>query len=535
MGHPDNPTMTIAAIILYLLLLSHQTVSEEQVQRYVIGETGDDTTLQCLDQPVNMSSVLYHWKKDGTVVPTQNPSNPSERLSILNNGSLRISGLLYNDVGLYTCECQTKNGSSSWQTHSNIQLKIADGPTSISLDIRPATLLKNGTLFVNKSSNVYFLCSSESHPSQNLTWTVENLAQDNPDRASGNKSALEFSISEIQPQDQGMYTCTSQNPLSMTTVNKSQELLVYYAPERHPECSWEVGNKPSDVLFICTWYGGYPVPILYWHEVYEKSVIAKGPTINSTFKETERLEILVNRHILHDKEEVKCTGHHVTGVENSCSFNLEIPFPLGNPLVTALEGSTVTLSCSETNALPPAKTVWKKMDDVINNTMKYIVSEKRPIYKLTIINVTKDDAGIYYCYSENPLGARELEVILNVKTSAGNGGAVVGVFISILVMMTGIVVGVTVYSKRDRICIGLGFSRLDDDRGDILSLVDSDEEDIFSDSVRQLPPLTNGHATTLVEIHRIPSINHEDNADSTEHTGQAHPDQTEAAHQSADG
>jgi len=64
------------------------------------------------------------------------------------------------------------------------------------------------------------------------------------------------------------------------------------------------------------------VPILHWHEVYEKSVIAKGPTINFTSKETERLEILVNRHILHDKEEVKCTGLHVTGVEKSCSFNL---------------------------------------------------------------------------------------------------------------------------------------------------------------------------------------------------------------------
>lgn len=104
---------------------------------------------------------------------------------------------------------------------------ISGGPTSISLHIGPATLLKNGTLFVNESSDVNFNCSSESYPSQNLTWTVENLAQDNPDRASGSKSALEFSISKIQPKDQGMYTCTSQNTLSMTTVNKSQELLVY--------------------------------------------------------------------------------------------------------------------------------------------------------------------------------------------------------------------------------------------------------------------------------------------------------------------
>ncbi|XP_067263940.1 V-set and immunoglobulin domain-containing protein 10 isoform X2 [Chanodichthys erythropterus] len=531
MGRPDNPTMTKSTILLYLLLLSHQTVSEEQQD--VIGEKGENTTLQCHDQPSNASSVLCHWKKDGVIVATQNPSKPSEHLSILNNGSLRISGLQYMDEGLYTCECQIKD-DSSWQTHSNIKLQVADGPTSVSLDIRPATLLKNGTLYVNKSADVYFNCSSVSRPSQNLTWTVENLAQDNHDKASGSGSTLEFFINRIQPQDQGMYTCTSQNTLSMRTVNKSQELLVYYAPERHPECSWEVAKEPSDVLLICTWSEGYPAPTLSWHEVLEKSVIAKGPTINITSQGTERLEIHVNRFILHEKEEVKCTGHHVTGVEKSCSINLEMPYPTGDPLVAALEGSTITLRCTETNSLPSAKTVWKKMDEIINNTSKYNVSKNGPTYKLTIVNVTKDDEGVYYCYSENPLGARELEVILTVRTSAGNGGAIVGIFVSILVMMIGISVGVTVYTKRDRICIGLGFSHLDDDRGDVLSLVDSDEEEIFHDSVPQLPPLTNGHATTLVEIHRIPYNDHDDNADSTEHTDQTHPDQTEAEHQSAD-
>jgi len=113
-------TVTALKHIVCVLL---PVVSEEQV--YVIGQKGENTTLQCLDHPVNMSSVLFHWKKDGAVVATQDPSNPSEHLSILNNGSLRISGLLYIDEGLYTCECQTSNPSSSWQTHSNVQLKIA--------------------------------------------------------------------------------------------------------------------------------------------------------------------------------------------------------------------------------------------------------------------------------------------------------------------------------------------------------------------------------------------------------------------------
>lgn len=94
------------------------------------------------------------------------------------------------------------------------------------------------------------------------------------------------------------------------------------APERHPECSWEPGNGPSDFVFICTWQGGYPAPTLEWHEVYKPSVIAKGPTINSTSQETERLEVHVNRFILEDKEEVKCIGNHVSGLRNSCSFAL---------------------------------------------------------------------------------------------------------------------------------------------------------------------------------------------------------------------
>uniref|UniRef100_A0A8C2I0G0 V-set and immunoglobulin domain containing 10 n=1 Tax=Cyprinus carpio TaxID=7962 RepID=A0A8C2I0G0_CYPCA len=529
MGYPDNPKMVISAVVLYLLLLSHQTVSEEQVQRFIIREKGENAVLQCLDQPVNASSLLYRWKKDGTVVAAPNPLKPSEHLSISNNGSLWISGLQSTDEGQYECESQTTN-DSSWQTLSNTLLRLSEGPTSVSLAVKPATLLPNGTLYVRQGLDVYFYCSSESFPSQNLTWTVEDVALDVYERASGNKSSLDFSIRNIQPSDQGMYTCTSQNTLSKTTVNKSQELLVYYAPERHPECSWEILNEPFDVLFICKWHGGYPVPTLDWHGVLEENVIAKGPTINSTSQETECLEIHVNRLILHDVKEVKCVGHHVTGVEKNCSFELKRPYPLGDPLVTALEGSNITLSCIETDSLPPAKTVWKQKDNkIINTTSKYIVYDNNPNYKLLIINVTKEDEGAYYCYSENPLDARALEVFLTVKTSAGNGGAVVGVFVSILIMMIGVTVGVTVYSKRDRICIGLGFSHLDNDRWDVLSLVDSDEEEIFHDTVPQLPPLTNGHATTLVEVHRIPSSDHEDNADSTDQ--QTH---TEPVQQSAD-
>ena len=39
----------------------------------------------------------------------------------------------------------------------------------------------------------------------------------------------------------------------------------------------------------------------------------------------------------------------------------------------------------------------------------------------------------------------------------------------------------------------------------MLSLVESDDEQVFQDAVPRLPPVTNGLHTTLVQIHRMPS------------------------------
>lgn len=52
---------------------------------------------------------------------------------------------------------------------------------------------------------------------------------------------------------------------------------------------------------------------------------------------------------------------------------------------------------------------------------------------------------------------------------------------------------------------GNGFEQMGE-RGDVLSLVEADEEEVFHEAIPRLPPLplTNGHNTTLVEIHTIP-------------------------------
>ncbi|XP_024908672.1 V-set and immunoglobulin domain-containing protein 10-like, partial [Cynoglossus semilaevis] len=187
----------------------------------------------------------------------------------------------------------------------------------------------------------------------------------------------------------------------------------------------------------------------------------------------------------------------------------EPPFPEGQPIATAVERDRITLTCSENMSVPPASTTWRKglHQEVIMPGPKYILSEDGPVLTLTIVN-SKEDEGFYFCRSENPLDITELEVYLTVKAASSTyTGVIIGVFIAALIVGTTIIIAKTVYNNRHRICLGNERSR-EEQRWRLrangrLDLVESDDEQIFHDTVPRLPPLPNGNHTTLVQIHRL--------------------------------
>ncbi|KAI4887430.1 hypothetical protein NFI96_023687, partial [Prochilodus magdalenae] len=499
--------MTVFGAVLLHVLLYHAALStaaaaeDQDKPLVVIGEKGTTIVLPCFGSPGSDTLLVTQWKKSGQILVTHNNTQPppTGHLSVQTNGSLKITDLMFLDEDEYECMPAPKNSDSSSRT---ILLRVADGPNNIAIKTEPATALPNGTRYIQKGTNVSFNCSSESTPSQNLTWYFGDVS-----RAFGTAPSLNFQISNVQPADQGNYTCRAQNFLSNKTVTRSQELLVYYAPDRHPNCSWEQASQSDLVLLSCSWYGGYPTPTLQVFLVSEQSPEPKAVSTSVT----ENLVVTLNRTMLNDGLNVTCLGQFSElkpGHEKSCSFILKSPYPVGAPLVATLEGTNVTLGCSEESSLPPAKTVWQrgKSQVVIVPSSKYILTVQGPVLTLTIVNVTKDDEDVYFCYSENVVAARELEVYLTVRSSADNSGAVVGVFISVLIVVAGITLGFLAYSRRDRICLSIG---LEEDRTDVMSLVESDDEDVFHNAVPRLPPVSNGHTptntTTLVEIHRIQS------------------------------
>uniref|UniRef100_A0A3Q2VDQ4 V-set and immunoglobulin domain containing 10 n=1 Tax=Haplochromis burtoni TaxID=8153 RepID=A0A3Q2VDQ4_HAPBU len=482
-----------ASIFFFFLFLSADLVTAE-VSGNVSSETalsaspGDIVVLPCYSAG-KVTPVVTTWTKNGREIVTG--GDPTRRLIVNPDGSLNMSATMPGDEGIYLCNSTLSDNRSflAQVTLSEVILSfnalyafLSGGPENVSTSISPATALSNGTLYTDRGSSVTLRCSGSSYPSQHLTWAFSGDSSSNDSLVSGSGSSLEFTIQNIQPSAQGVYSCMAHNPVSNMTVISRTELLVYYVSDRHPECKWTLTQNISLVQFTCTWLEVYPTPNLRWD---------MGP-----FQVADSLNVTMSRSTLSDGQTVNCTAqpqpqHLGPEKEKSCSFTLKLPFPEGEPMVSALEASNVTLTCTETTSKPPAITTWRKglQLDYIESGSKYILSLEGPVFKLTIVNVTKEDEGFYFCHSENPLG-----LLLNKRN-----------ILALVVLQNrsfaclSVIIAKIVYNSRDRICL------VDDDSGDVLSLVESDDEQVFQDAVPRLPPITNGHHTTLVQIHRIPS------------------------------
>ncbi|XP_033474474.2 V-set and immunoglobulin domain-containing protein 10 [Epinephelus lanceolatus] len=508
---------TVATVaLLHLCFCATAPVSgSDSTETALTLSPGDIALLPCYTVG-NVTPTVTTWMKNGREVirggaSSPDPSPADQRLSVLHDGSLNIRGVIPGDDGTYLCSSLLPGNIIF---HARVLLQVTSGPENVSVSVSPATALANGTLTVTQGSSVSFNCSGSSYPSQELTWAFRGASSSNTSLASTSGPWLNYRIEDIQPSAQGVYTCRAHNPVSHQAVNKSTQLLVYHAPDRHPECMWAPAQDPSHIHFNCTWFGAYPTPTLHWGEDQGDQDAGWKEHIYAS-EETDSLSVMLNRSVLSDGETLRCMAQHpalAPGTEKSCWFPLKRPYPDGEPMATALEGTDITLTCTEAVSIPPANTTWRKglqQEDIIPGS-KYVLSEEGPVFKLTILNISKDDEGVYFCHSENPLAICVLEVYLTVKTSSAYTGAIIGIFIAALIVGSAAVVAKTIYSSRHRICLGDGFGHMEEDRGDVLSLVESDDEQLFQDTVPRLPPVTNGRHTTLVQIHRIPSSDHED-------------------------
>ncbi|GAA6089277.1 V-set and immunoglobulin domain-containing protein 10 [Tachysurus ichikawai] len=116
--------MKTSGITFLPFLLLYQTALADEEDVTVIRELGENVMLQCPDLPFNKTPSLTRWKKNQVVLATHNHSQPQSmqhvgHISILNNSSLNIAGLMKIDLAVYVCETEPP-----FDTHHKVQLLV---------------------------------------------------------------------------------------------------------------------------------------------------------------------------------------------------------------------------------------------------------------------------------------------------------------------------------------------------------------------------------------------------------------------------
>ncbi|XP_077622148.1 V-set and immunoglobulin domain-containing protein 10 isoform X1 [Crocuta crocuta] len=440
------------------------------LEALVIGEVHENVTLHCGN--ISGPRGLVTWYRNDSepvfLLSSNSSFRPAEpRFSLANASSLRITALTLQDEGNYTCR-EVLNETWWFQ----VWLQVARGPYEVEVNISSTGVLPNGTLYAARGSQVNFSCSSSSRPPPMVEWWFR-APDSSPEPFGNNLAVSSFTLLLMSQNLQGNYTCLARNVLSGRRREATTELLVYSPPPAAPQCRAEMSQRQLTLQLTCRWDGGYPDPDFLWTE--EPEGVAVG---------TSRLGVeTLNQSQLSDGKKFKCVGSHIVGPElgASCVVQIRSPSLASEPMKTCFVGGNVTLTCQVSGAYPPAEILWLRNltqpEVVIRPNGHYLITQNGQSSTLTIRNCSQiPDEGYYVCRAENPVGVREVDIWLSVKEPLNIGG-IVGTIVSLLLLGLAIISGLMLYYS-PVFCWKVGNTFRGQDMGDVMVLVDSEEEEV---------------------------------------------------------
>ncbi|XP_014816676.1 PREDICTED: V-set and immunoglobulin domain-containing protein 10 [Calidris pugnax] len=311
-------------------------------------------------------------------------------------------------------------------------------------------------------------------------------------------------ISELRLQDEGNYTC--KEVLNKTDHEHRVQLLVANPPHSTPKCWAETSSSGLMLQLFCSWPGGYPHPTLHWreegHDLENSSWV-----ISSTSSSDTHVETLNSSHLSHHKV-FKCVGSHVVNQEEpACTVEIKMPSLESEAPKTCFVGDDVTLTCRVTESTPAARITWlrdiSRPEVEIQAGGRYLITQEGNVSRLTIRNCSQDtDGGCYVCKAQNPVGLRELFVCLTVTQPVNIVGVVAAVLVLSLVAVLTVVIVILYYDPL--LCLR-GAAFRNQDLGDVLVLVDSEDEDEGKGEEETMNGSTKHKAVALVNGSSVPA------------------------------
>uniref|UniRef100_A0A3B4GEW1 Roundabout homolog 2-like n=1 Tax=Pundamilia nyererei TaxID=303518 RepID=A0A3B4GEW1_9CICH len=363
----------------------------------VVVAAGEPAVLECVP-PRGHPEPTVSWKRNNVRVSTKD-----ERVT-MRGGKLMISHTRKSDAGMYVC------------VGSNMVGERDSDPAELVVYERPVLVRRPVNQVVMEEETVDFLCEVHGDPAPTVRWRREEgeLPRGRFEIRNGNNLRL-FRVKE---QDEGTYTCTSENSVGKTEA--SAMLQVHVPPQIATKPRDQIATQGRSITFQCGTTGN-PPPAIFWQKEGSQMLLFPGqpPSQSGRYSVSMNGELTITDVHPEDSGFYICQAISVAGsvltkalleVEGGPSGRIPPIIRQGPANQTVSRGATAQLYC-RVNGGTSVEISWEKDGERLQgNTPRLTLMENG-----TLQIADDTDSGMYTCVVSSTTGESSWSGMLTVR------------------------------------------------------------------------------------------------------------------------
>uniref|UniRef100_A0A8C7WCH7 Roundabout, axon guidance receptor, homolog 3 (Drosophila) n=1 Tax=Oncorhynchus mykiss TaxID=8022 RepID=A0A8C7WCH7_ONCMY len=368
----------------------------------VVVAAGEPAVMECIP-PRGHPEPTISWKRNNMKV-----NDHDERITI-RGGKLMISNTRKSDAGMFVC------------VGTNMVGERDSDPAELVVFERPMFVKRPVNQVVLADDMVDFLCVAHGDPAPTIRWRREE--GELPRGRSEIRSDHSLRLTQVRAEDEGTYTCVSEN--SVGKAEASGSLQVHVPPQIVVRPRDQITAQGRTVTFLCGTKGN-PPPAVFWQK--EGSQILLFPIQEAAqsgrYSVSLSGELTITDVLSDDSGYYICQAISVAGsILTKALLEVETPSDRVPPIIrqgpanqTLAPGSTAQLQCHVMgNPLPSIQ--WEKDGQRILGDERVSLMEKGTFQ---ITNLQETDSGAYTCVASSSSGETTWSGVLTVKESGGS-------------------------------------------------------------------------------------------------------------------
>uniref|UniRef100_A0A8D3C9F2 Roundabout-like 2-like n=1 Tax=Scophthalmus maximus TaxID=52904 RepID=A0A8D3C9F2_SCOMX len=367
----------------------------------VVVAVGEPAVLECVP-PRGHPEPTVSWKRNNARVSTKD-----ERITI-RGGKLMISHTRKSDAGMYVC------------VGTNMVGERDSDPAELVVYERPVLVRRPVNQVVMEEETVDFLCEVHGDPPPTVRWRREEgeLPRGRFEIRNGNSLRL-FRVKE---QDEGTYTCTSENSVGKTEA--SAMLQVHVPPQIASKPRDQITTQGRSITFQCGTTGN-PPPAIFWQKEGSQMLLFPGqpPSQSGRYSVSMSGELTITDVHPDDSGFYICQAISVAGsvltkalleVEGGPSGRVPPIIRQGPSNQTVSRGETAQLHCRVIGG-PSVKISWEKDGESLQGNKPRLTLMENGTLQITDLEDT--DSGMYMCMVSSVTGETSWSGMLTVRGS----------------------------------------------------------------------------------------------------------------------